>query len=219
MFHPSIYVLVTDLDDMEEIEAASVGGYTAPTAPASTQQQQKGISSEASLLAAIAANSSSNNNNNAKNNDICDQKFSMDVKPASLASSFAAVAAASSSASTTVQLLCGENRQRIQPFYDTQTTSFTCNTTNTHAPQQAATEMPEHAWQDCITNKFHVSADAAAADASIKGSTEDDAASEMLMDIKPNIAHITLQQQQQLKDQKLWEFVDPCQKAPCICTK
>ncbi|XP_061401806.1 mediator of RNA polymerase II transcription subunit 13 [Musca vetustissima] len=159
MYHPSIYVLVTDLDDMEEMEAAA------------SQKSALGSTSSAEA-AAIAALSSANNqgvNGGARISTTNDtrkpltENISNNNNKLTAASSMATSTSASptSNAATKSSLAHMIERLKIdhtkvQPYYDTQTQNFTCNTTNTHAPPPAACEMPERVWQDCVTNSLHL---------------------------------------------------------------
>lgn len=169
MYHPSIYVLVTDLDDMEEMEAAA------------SQKGSLGTTSSAEA-AALAAISSANTNEFTGNS----RKPTSTQQPASLQQQIQQQQLHTVTTVTTVATSCsqanssgggGSNSSngissnssiamveqhlhelsaRAQPYYDTTASSFTSNTTNTHASPQAATEMPERVWQDCITNTLHV---------------------------------------------------------------
>ncbi|XP_050333363.1 mediator of RNA polymerase II transcription subunit 13 [Bactrocera neohumeralis] len=166
MYHPSIYVLVTDLDDMEEMEAAA------------SQKGSLGTTSSAEA-AALAAISSANTNEFTGNS----RKSTSTQQPASLqqqqlqqqmhtVTTVTTVATSCSQANSSgvggsnginsnssiamVEQHLHELSARAQPYYDTTASSFTSNTTNTHASPQAATEMPERVWQDCITNTLHV---------------------------------------------------------------
>ncbi|XP_037825969.1 mediator of RNA polymerase II transcription subunit 13-like isoform X2 [Lucilia sericata] len=255
MYHPSIYVLVTDLDDMEEMEAAA-----SQKCPLGTSS-----SAEAAALAALSsANqttsgggvSTHNNHNYNDSRKPLMENFSNNKLPT--------INGTKSSLAHMVERL-KIDRSKVQPYYDTQTRNFTCNTTNIHAPPQAACEMPERAWQDCVTNVLHVqhslngtilstsssstslsantnnsstsnttssntSTTSAAttttsmSSSGINSNNNDNATSSEGMDqtdnvsnsvdIKPNTT--TLSQKQQ--HQQIWGFVDPTQKAPCICT-
>lgn len=254
MYHPSIYVLVTDLDDMEEMEAAA-----SQKCPLGTSS-----SAEAAALAALssvnqtASGCGSTHTNNHNNNDTRKplmENFSNNKLPT--AATAPTINGTKSSLAHMVEHL-KIDRTKVQPYYDTQTRNFTCNTTNIHAPPQAACEMPERAWQDCVTNVLHVqhnlngtilSSSSLSSSNNINSSTsnatpsntstttttssvavsapvlgnENTTPSEGIdqtdnvsnnVDIKPNITNLSQKQQQQI-----WGFVDPTQKAPCICTK
>uniref|UniRef100_A0A0A1X3M8 Mediator of RNA polymerase II transcription subunit 13 n=2 Tax=Zeugodacus cucurbitae TaxID=28588 RepID=A0A0A1X3M8_ZEUCU len=82
------------------------------------------------------------------------------------------ISSSSNSSIAMVEQHLHELTARAQPYYDTTASSFTGNTTNTHASPQAATEMPERVWQDCITNTLHVTyAASVAATATSSGAT------------------------------------------------
>lgn len=269
MYHPSIYVLVTDLDDMEEMEAAA-----SQKCPLGTSS-----SAEAAALAALSSANqtagSTNTNNNNNNNNIDTRKPLMEnFSNNKLPSATTTINGTKSSLDHMVEHL-KIDRTKVQPYYDTQTRNFTCNTTNIHAPPQAACEMPERAWQDCVTNVLHVqhtlngtisnsnsttTSSSASASSTTSNVTSSNTSSSTTtttttpsssstttagnnnenatgnenstsvsgggggngidqtdnsVDIKPNTTTLSQKQQQQ----QIWGFVDPTQKAPCICTK
>lgn len=251
MYHPSIYVLVTDLDDMEEMEAAasqkcafrtsSSAEAAALAALSSANQSSNGNNSNANL--------NNNNNNNTETRKPLTENFSNNKLQTTTAPT---INGTKSSLAHMVERL-KIDRTKVQPYYDTQTRNFTCNTTNIHAPPQAACEMPERAWQDCVTNVLHVqhningtiisssasnttntstsnanssntstttttlSSSATPGNANATSKEGVDQADEVSnnVDVKPNTATLSQKQQQQ----QIWSFVDPTQKAPCICTK
>lgn len=238
MYHPSIYVLVTDLDDMEEMEAAA------------SQKCALGSSSSAEAAALAALSSANNHSSVVSGGSSEDRKPVMEI----FSNNKLPLSAASSTTKSSLTHMIGRlkiDNTKVQPYYDTHARNFTCNTTNTHAPPQAACEMPERVWQDCVTNSLHIQhltngiiapcsfptptnnttttksttsssplENTAAGDGENENNvaagngtvdqTENVAAN---ADIKPNL--ITLSQ----KQQQIWGFIDPTQKAPCICTK
>ncbi|XP_023293764.2 mediator of RNA polymerase II transcription subunit 13 isoform X3 [Lucilia cuprina] len=256
MYHPSIYVLVTDLDDMEEMEAAA-----SQKCPLGTSS-----SAEAAALAALSsANQTTSCSGGGGGNTHNNHSYNDSRKP--LMENFSnnklpTINGTKSSLAHMVERL-KIDRSKVQPYYDTQTRNFTCNTTNIHAPPQAACEMPERAWQDCVTNVLHVqhslngtilstssSSNSLAANTNnsstsnttssntsttsavttttsssgINNNDNNATTSEGMdqtdnvsnsVDIKPNTSTLSQKQQQQ----QIWGFVDPTQKAPCICTK
>lgn len=250
MYHPSIYVLVTGLDDMEEMEAAA-----SQKCPLGTSS-----SAEAAALAALSSANQISTATGCSNNNITDtrkplmENFSNN-KPqvAAMATSTTPAINGTKSSLAHVMERLKIDRTKVQPYYDTQTRNFTCNTTNTHAPPQAATEMPERVWQDCVTNALHIehsingtisstnnttnSTSTSNANSSsntlttatqstslpggISSSNENTTAINEEMDqtdsvdIKPNTSILSQKQQRQ----QIWGFVDPTQKASCICTK
>lgn len=181
MYHPTNYVLVTDLDDMEQMEFAELHGKS--NCASSEQQTQAAAAMQAASAATLPA-----------------------------AASAASLAAAKESRKAATQAVSALERLTFQPYYDQRPTSgFTFNTNNTHIPATAAIEMPERAWQDCIMNRLHVDAAAAAAASADEEETKQTDSKQLVQQ--------QIQQQQQKQRQKLWNFVDPMQKAPCICTK
>lgn len=189
MYHPTNYVLVTDLDDMEEMEFAELHG------------KANGASSEPQTAAATGAGAG--------------VAHAAAAQALPMAASAAALAAAKESRKAATQAVSALERLTFQPYYDQRPTSgFTFNTNNTHIPPSAAIEMPERAWQDCIMNTLHV--DAVAAAAAAAASTDEE---ESKQTDSKQLVQQQIQQQQQKQRQKLWNFVDPMQKAPCICTK
>lgn len=215
MYHPTNYVLVTDLDDMEQLEYTELhkaqGG------------SESAVLASLSSPAAIAATSAQTTTTTPRPTPT--------PTPASAAAKETSTQRGKAAAAT--QAVSALERLTFQPYYDQRPTSgFTFNTNNTHIPATAAIEMPERAWQDCIMNTLHVDAAAAAASAAAAATatTETSAKStaqqqqdEELQDSKQDSKQLVqqqIQQQQQLQQrQKLWNFVDPMQKAPCICTK
>ncbi|XP_016984496.2 mediator of RNA polymerase II transcription subunit 13 isoform X1 [Drosophila rhopaloa] len=224
MYHPTNYVLVTDLDDMEHMEFVEMQ---------KMQSSVSGAAAEASGLASLsyppgaaAAPPSLGAGPSAT---------AIPMGPASLnAPGGGAVSSASSASAKEVsckaapQAVSALERLAFQPYYDQRPTSgFTFNTNNTHIPASAAVEMPERTWQDCVMNTLHV--DAAAAAAAMASSTpssgtgastdgdENEQNKPPQQDSKQQVQQ-QIQQQQQQQRQKLWNFVDPMQKAPCICT-
>lgn len=257
MYHPSIYVLVTDLDDMEEMEAAA-----SQKCPLGTSS-----SAEAAALAALSSANQTSNTNSCSNNNITDtrkplmENFSNNKQPvgAMTTSATPTINGTKSSLAHVMERL-KIDRTKVQPYYDTKTRNFTCNTTNTHAPPQAACEMPERVWQECVTNGLHIEHSLSGTISSINNtinsssSTHANSSSNTLssstttatsstlslsggisnnnnenatttsneemdqtdnVDIKPNTTTLSQKQQQQ----QIWGFVDPTQKAACICTK
>ncbi|XP_036335748.1 mediator of RNA polymerase II transcription subunit 13-like [Rhagoletis pomonella] len=160
MYHPSMYVLVTDLDDMEEMEAAA------------SQKDSLGTTSsaEAAALAAIsAANSNEFAGGGSRKPTSLNPGGLQQQQPLHAVTTITTTVATSSShcddsnsvGDSNSSLAMVEQRlhdltARTQPFYDTAPGSFIGSTTNTHASPQAATEMPERVWQDCVTNTLHV---------------------------------------------------------------
>uniref|UniRef100_A0A1A9W5S5 Mediator of RNA polymerase II transcription subunit 13 n=1 Tax=Glossina brevipalpis TaxID=37001 RepID=A0A1A9W5S5_9MUSC len=204
MYHPSIYVLVTDLDDMEEMEAAA------------SQKGSLGTSSSAEA-AALTTLSSVNTVDGLSNvrkplTETISNKLTINTNQTASAKSLAYM----------VERLKIDPK-KVQNHYDALTSNYTCNTTNTHAPPQAATEMPERAWQDCVTNSLHAQYANATISANCNenvsvigngggsGTGAGDCGGEQQADIKPNTLAL-------LQKQQIWDFVDPTQKAPCICT-
>ncbi|XP_054732383.1 mediator of RNA polymerase II transcription subunit 13 [Anastrepha obliqua] len=172
MYHPSIYVLVTDLDDMEEMEAAASqkgslgttssaeaaalaaisaansneyagGGSRKPTShhPGGVQQQQQQMHAVTTVTTTTVATSSSQGSGSGSN---------------SAGGGGGGRGLGSNSSIAMVEQRLHNLTASVQPHYDTTASSFTGSTTNTHASPQAATEMPERVWQDCITNTLHV---------------------------------------------------------------
>ncbi|XP_013106769.2 mediator of RNA polymerase II transcription subunit 13 [Stomoxys calcitrans] len=258
MYHPSIYVLVTDLDDMEEMEEMEA---------VASQKSSLGSSSSAGAAAIAALSSAANQGGGGGTNDASN----IEAKPPLVEnvgnSKLSASASANNNTTSTTKSSLAHMIERlkidhtkVQPYYDTQTRNFTCNTTNTHAPPQAACEMPERAWQDCITNSLHIehtlndtilSSTTSTSSSSLAptntntntttsaspnntnttsggGSGNENTSANNAegsadqtdsnnADIKPNLtANVSQKQQQQ---QQTWGFIDPTQKAPCICTK
>ncbi|XP_037721998.1 mediator of RNA polymerase II transcription subunit 13 isoform X3 [Drosophila subpulchrella] len=224
MYHPTNYVLVTDLDDMEHMEfvemqkmQSSVGGAAAEAAVLASLSCPPGSASAPPSLGAAPS------------------ATAIPVGPASLnapgAGATASSAAKEVSRKAAPQAVSALERLAFQPYYDQRPTSgFTFNTNNTHIPASAAVEMPERTWQDCVMNTLHVDAAAAAAAAAVASSTpasgtgtsadgdENEQNKPPQQDSK-QLVQQQIQQQQQQQRQKLWNFVDPMQKAPCICTK
>ncbi|KAH8245996.1 hypothetical protein KR026_006690 [Drosophila bipectinata] len=205
MYHPTNYVLVTDLDDMEHMEhmaemqkmqmhnAAGHGGSEAAALAHSLSCPP--VAGAAAPVAGTAPGTA------------------VPVGPAS-----ASAGKAETSRKTAPQAVSALERLSFQPYYDQRPTSgFTFNTNNTHIPATAAVEMPERTWQDCIMNTLHVDAAAAAASARSGAGSEATATGEE-EDNKQQIQQQLQQQQQQQQRHKLWNFVDPMQKAPCTCT-
>ncbi|XP_017488360.1 PREDICTED: mediator of RNA polymerase II transcription subunit 13 isoform X2 [Rhagoletis zephyria] len=166
MYHPSMYVLVTDLDDMEEMEAAA------------SQKDSLGTTSSAEA-AALAAISAANSNEFAGggsrkptslNPGGLQQQQQQQQQPFHAVTTITTTTVATSSSHCDDSNSVGDSNSslamveqrlhdltaRTQPFYDTAPGSFIGSTTNTHASPQAATEMPERVWQDCVTNTLHV---------------------------------------------------------------
>lgn len=212
MYHPTNYVLVTDLDDMEHMEFAEM------------QKMQSSVGSGGAAEAAVLASAAV-----AAPPSMGVPTTAVPVGPASLSNAGAKEA----SRKAAPQAVSALERLAFQPYYDQRPTSgFTFNTNNTHIPASAAVEMPERAWQDCVMNTLHVDAAAAAAAVAVASSTpssgtatgttaandEDEQNKPPQQDSK-QLVQQQIQQQQQQQRQKLWNFVDPMQKAPCICTK
>lgn len=213
MYHPSIYVLVTDLDDMEEMEAAA------------SQKGTMGNSSstEAAALAALSTSSSTAAANDIRKPLLQNSSNKILTSPAINGVGGGGGLLKPSSLSHIIKRSKIDHATaKMQPYYDTQTQNFTCNTTNTHAPPQAACEMPERAWQDCVTNALHVQhyftdvTDGASSAASMAMDQTDSNNANMDAAAMETKTTILSQKQQQ---QQIWGFVDPSQKAPCICTK
>lgn len=200
MYHPTNYVLVTDLDDMEHMEHMAelqklqmhnAAGHGASEAAALASLSCPPVAGAAAPIAGAPGTA-------------------VPVGPAS-------ASAKEASRKTAPQVVSALERLSFQPYYDQRPTSgFTFNTNNTHIPATAAVEMPERTWQDCIMNTLHV--DAAAAAASARSAGPDASATGEEEDSKQQVQQ-QLQQQQQQQRHKLWNFVDPMQKAPCTCTK
>ncbi|XP_017842735.2 LOW QUALITY PROTEIN: mediator of RNA polymerase II transcription subunit 13 [Drosophila busckii] len=185
MYHPTNYVLVTDLDDMEQLEFTELhkANGAASGGPVAT-------AAETAVLASLSVPS---------------------------ATAAAKEAAAATARKATTQAVSALERLTFQPYYDQRPTSgFTFNTNNTHIPASAAIEMPERAWQDCIMNTLHVDAAAAGAASATTTNIKAEEDQSKQTDSKQLVQQQIQQQQQQRK--KLWNFVDPMQKAPCICT-
>ncbi|XP_043649004.1 mediator of RNA polymerase II transcription subunit 13 isoform X1 [Drosophila teissieri] len=224
MYHPTNYVLVTDLDDMEHMEfvemqkmQSSVGGAAADIAVLASLSCPPGAAVAPPAMGAAPS------------------ATAVPLGPASLnAPTGAGVGTTASSAAKEIsrkaapQAVSALERLAFQPYYDQRPTSgFTFNTNNTHIPASAAVEMPERTWQDCVMNTLHV--DAAAAAAAVASSTSasgtvttsaDGDENELNKPQQQDSKQLVQQQiQQQQQRQKLWNFVDPMQKAPCICTK
>lgn len=234
MYHPTNYVLVTDLDDMEQLEYAELhkaqGG--------GSGVGSNGVSSgESAVLASLSSPAAIGAATPTPQSQSRPTPTATPASAAALAKETAAATAAaqrSGKAAAATQAVSALERLTFQPYYDQRPTSgFTFNTNNTHIPASAAIEMPERAWQDCIMNTLHVDAAAAAA-AAASSSTEvtakatsasaqhDEEREDSKQDSKQLVQQQIQQQQQQREQQqrqKLWNFVDPMQKAPCICTK
>ncbi|XP_034659492.1 mediator of RNA polymerase II transcription subunit 13 isoform X2 [Drosophila subobscura] len=190
MYHPTNYVLVTDLDDMEHLEFAELQRVSAGV----------GSGAEAAVLSSLSC------------------------PPAAPPGAACQAKDGAASRKAVPQAVSALERLSFQPYYDQRPTSgFSFNTHNTHIPAAAAVEMPERAWQDCIMNTLHVDAAAAAATtgssaSAAAGVPDEDEQNKPPADSK-QLVQQQIQQQQQQQRQKLWNFVDPMQKAPCICTK
>ncbi|XP_075162156.1 mediator complex subunit skuld [Haematobia irritans] len=232
MYHPSIYVLVTDLDDMEEMEAAA------------SQKSSLGSTSSAEA-AAIAAISSVTNQGNPTD---AGRPSSENISTAKISATTVTTSATKSSLTHMIERLKIDNT-KVQPYYDTQTRNFTCNTTNTHAPPQAACEMPERVWQECVTNSLHIqhsfngtnfssstitssstlgssnntttNSDSPITNMTSSGGNENSASNteEGATDQTDSSNLGPTSTLSQKKQQQIWGFIDPTQKAPCICTK
>lgn len=228
MYHPSIYVLVTDLDDMEEMEtqnSSSMCGVPASTAEAASLAA---ISSGISTVANVSTNINCVDNDVIRSippygtigrqpllesasinylnksaltaSSLASSLSSIAMTTATavaaaatfttaattataittatataISSTLAATAAAAASAVTAASTggraftnvvdrfkMDSKNSVSSSMLYDKSnnhhalTSKFTCNMTNTHAPPQVATEMPERVWQECVTNTLHI---------------------------------------------------------------
>ncbi|KPU78214.1 uncharacterized protein Dana_GF10192, isoform B [Drosophila ananassae] len=207
MYHPTNYVLVTDLDDMEHME------HMAELQKMQMHNAAGHGGSEASLSCPPVAGAAAGPVPGAPGT------AAVPVGPASASAS----AKEASTRKTAPQVVSALERLSFQPYYDQRPTSgFTFNTNNTHIPATAAVEMPERTWQDCIMNTLHVdaAAAAAAAAASSRSTGPEASAAGEEEDSKQQVQQqLQQQQQQQQQRHKLWNFVDPMQKAPCTCTK
>lgn len=229
MYHPTNYVLVTDLDDMEQLEYAELhkaqGGGSGVGS-----SSINGVSSGESAVLASLSSPAAIGAATPTSQSLPQSRPTPTATPASAAALAKETAAATAAAqrngkaAAATQAVSALERLTFQPYYDQRPTSgFTFNTNNTHIPATAAIEMPERAWQDCIMNTLHV--DAAAAEATCKATSaqqHDEEREESKQDSKQLVQQQIQQQQQQREQQqrqKLWNFVDPMQKAPCICTK
>ncbi|EDW79310.2 uncharacterized protein Dwil_GK13446 [Drosophila willistoni] len=239
MYHPTKYVLVTDLDDMEQMEFAELDKARSASAAAAVAAAAGETAALASAAATVAVSSSSSavaastqamplatNNNNNNNNNVSATSAASAASTVSVANA----AAIASRKATAPQAISALERLTFQPYYDQRPTSgFSFNTNNTHIPPSAAIEMPERSWQDCIMNTLQIDATATAAAAAAAaaaassasiggGGDEDEQNKPPPADSKQLVQQQIQQQQQQQQRQKLWKFVDPMQKAPCICT-
>lgn len=161
MYHPTMYVLVTDLDDMETVLEET-----------STDQSQ-GILSSIGLGPATAASSTTNPRATPINNISPPTPSACGLVPVSKATPTAAGGLASTQASplpisaqggatstnnnttgvtTQQQHQTEANKANVKKFDNKTQPFYATSRNNTHAPPQASTEMPERVWQDCITN-------------------------------------------------------------------
>lgn len=258
MYHPSIYVLVTDLDDMEEMEAAA------------SQKCPLGTSSSAEAAALAALSSASNQSSGGNDTRKPLAENCSNNKPSTAAAPPPTITSSSTTKSSLAHMIerLKIDHTKVQPYYDTQTRNFTCNTTNTHAPPQAACEMPERAWQDCVTNSLHIqhtlngtifssstsstisslSSSSSSSSSSTNTNTTNTSGSPSThttgsgnenivstnpegggvdhtdnvtnsMNVKQNLTTPSSNLSQKQQQQQIWGFIDPTQKAPCICTK